>query len=134
MSRTQRLEHLENIKELVLANHDIHFLILDDDTLPPGPSPSLAVYLSPKKLFLKNPGAYLSGVGPMFYTVQSDPLIQAARRYLERLQSLDACQRFDYRDVPELERRYGGMIYRMLTMHQSGDADTQSSSPGHEAR
>ncbi len=134
MSRTQRLEHLENIKELVLANHDIHFLILDDDTLPPGPSPSLAVYLSPKKLFLKNPGAYLSGVGPMFYTVQSDPLIQAARRYLERLQSLDACQRFDYRDVPELERRYGGMIYRMLTMHQSGGADTQSSSPGHEAR
>ena len=134
MSYAQRLEHLENIKELVLANHDIHFLILDDDTLPPGPSPSLAVYLSPKKLFLKNPGAYLSGVGPMFYTVQSDPLIQAARRYLERLQSLDACQRFDYRDVPELERRYGGMIYRMLTMHQSGGADTQSSSPGHEAR
>ena len=132
MSRAQRLEHLENIKERVLANHDIRFLILDDDALPPGPPPGLAVYLSPKKLFLKNPGAYLTGEGPMFYTVQGDTLIQAARRYLEQLPALGVCQRFDYRDVPELERRYGGMIYRMLTMGQDGGSGSPPSPVGPE--
>ena len=120
MSYAQRLEHLENIKDRVLANHDIRFFVLDDDALPPGPQPGFGVYLSPKKLFLKNPDAYLTGEGPMFYTVQSDALIQAARRYLKHLQSLSACRCFDHRDVPELERRYGGMIYRLLTM-QPGD-------------
>ena len=120
MSYAQRLEHLENIKDRVLANHDIRFFVLDDDALPPGPPPGFGVYLSPKKLFLKNPDAYLTGEGPMFYTVQSDALIQAAQRYLKHLQSLSACRCFDHRDVPELERRYGGMIYRLLTM-QPGD-------------
>lgn len=127
MSYAQRLEHLENIKERVLANHDIRFFVLDDDALPPGPQPGFGVYLSPKKLFLKSPGAYLTGEGPMFYTVQSDILIQAAQRYLEHLQSLSACRCFDHRDVPELERRYGGMIYRMLTMHPGGDSEHPAS-------
>lgn len=118
MSPAQRLEHLENIKERVLVNHDIRFLVLDDDALPPGPPPGFAVYLSPKKLFLKSPGAYLTGKGPMFYTVQCDVLIQAARRYLEGLRGLPLCRSFDYRDVAELEGRYGGMLYRMLTLQQ----------------
>lgn len=128
MSYAQRLEHLENIKDRVLANHDIRFFVLDDDALPPGPPPGFGVYLSPKKLFLKSPGAYLTGEGPMFYTVQSDTLIQAAQRYLEHLQSLNACRCFDHRDVPELERRYGGMIYRMLTMQQGSDSERQTHS------
>lgn len=64
----------------------------------------------------------------MFYTVQSDTLIQAAQRYLEHLQSLNACRCFDHRDVPELERRYGGMIYRMLTMQQGSDPERQTHS------
>lgn len=128
MSYAQRLEHLENIKDRVLANHDIRFFVLDDDALPPGPPPGFGVYLSPKKLFLKSPGAYLTGEGPMFYTVQSDTLIQAAQRYLEHLQSLNACRCFDHRDVPELERRYGGMIYRMLTMQQGSDPEHRTHS------
>ena len=66
----------------------------------------------------------------MFYTVQSEVLIQAARRYLEHLQSLNACQCFDHRDVPELERRYGCMIYRMLTLGQGGEPEARSPSGG----
>ena len=33
-----------------------------------------------------------------------------------------------HRDVPELERRYGGMIYRMLTMQQGSDSERQTHS------
>ena len=118
MSPAQRLEHLEAVKERLLGNPNIRFHLLDDDALPAEDLPGLAAYLNPKKLFLKNPSAYLTGKGPLFYTVQSEVLIQAARGFLESLGTLPGSGTYDQRDLAELEGRYGGMLYRMLTLQE----------------
>ena len=118
MSPAQRLEHLEAVKERLLGNPNIRFHLLDDDALPAEDLPGLAAYLNPKKLFLKNPSAYLTGRGPLFYTVQSEVLIQAARGFLESLGTLPGSGTYDQRDLAELEGRYGGMLYRMLTLQE----------------
>ena len=115
MTPAQRLEHLEAVKERLLGNPHIRFILLDDDALPAADQPFLSAYLNHKKLFLKNPSAYLTGKGPMFYTVQSEVLIQAARSFLDSLQRLPGSGVYSQEDVADLEGRYGGMLYRMLT-------------------
>lgn len=116
MSPAQRLEHINRIKDQVLHNSGIRFFLLDDDALPAGFIPNLAVYGNPKKLFLKNPAAYQNGKGTLFYTVQSEALIQITGQYLDTLQKEPFCRVYDQKDVAELENRYGGMLYRMLTL------------------
>ena len=118
MSPGERLEHLEAVKERLLGDPGIRFYLLDDDGLPAEDRPAFSAYLNPKKLFLKSPSAYLTGRGPMFYTVQSEPLIQAARSFLEGLGGQPGTRAYDCRDIPELEKRYGGMLYRMLTLQE----------------
>lgn len=116
MSPDERLEHINRIKDRVLHNPGIRFTVLDDDALPAGFIPNLSVYRNPKKLFLKNPAAYQNGKGTLFYTVQSEALIQATGQYLDSLQEKAICAVYDQKDIPEMEKRYGGMLYRMLTL------------------
>ena len=54
----------------------------------------------------------------MFYTVQSEVLIQAARSFLDSLQRLPGSGVYSQEDVADLEGRYGGMLYRMLTLQE----------------
>lgn len=121
MSPAERLEHLKNVKEQVLSNPGIRFVLIDDDGLLPEDVPAFSVYLNPKKLFIKSPWAYQSGKGPQFYTVQSDTLQEAVREYLTALETLPRSGVYDHRDVEDIEKRYGGMFYRMLTMQEEQD-------------
>ena len=94
---------------------------LDDDALPAEELPGLAAYLNPKKLFLKNPSAYLTGRGPLFYTVQSEVLIQAARGFLESLGTLPGSGTYDQRDLAELEGRYDEAgVQRVVPLEDDG--------------
>lgn len=116
MSPSERLEHINHVKEQVQNNPGIRFIVLDDDSLPADFCANFSVYMNPKKLFLKNPTAYQTGKGPLFYTVLHESLIQASSHYLKDLQSNPICKIYDQKDLTELEHRYGGMLYRMLTL------------------
>ena len=116
MSPSERLEHLENIKKQVMHNPEIRFIVLDDDTFSPSFAPTFSVYINPQKLFLKNPAAYQTKKGPLFYTVQNETLLQAASQYLDSTLSHSSCKVYDSKSLEELENRYGGMLYRMLTL------------------
>ncbi|MPL99725.1 hypothetical protein SDC9_45946 [bioreactor metagenome] len=115
MSPAQRLSHLEKIKEYVTHNPGIRFILLDDDGLSPEVFPAFSAYLNPKKLFLKSPLAYRTGRGPLFYTVPSEALIQAAGSCLDSLKEKPGSSVYDHRNVAELESRYG-MLRRTLTL------------------
>ncbi len=119
MSPKERLEHLDSVKERVLNNQDIRFVLLDDEALPSEHLPSLSAYVTPKKLFLKNPSAYLTGRGPKFYSVHGEGLIRAAGDFLGNWEKRPDCRIYDYRDVEEVESRYGGMMRRMLSVDET---------------
>ena len=116
MTPSERLEHLENIKKQVMHNPGIRFIVLDDDTFSPGFEPIFSAYINPQKLFLKNPAAYQTGKGPLFYTVLNETLLHAAGQYMDSILNHSSCKVYDSKSVEELENRYGGMLYRMLTL------------------
>ena len=69
-----------------------------------------------KKLFLKNPGRYHTDVGPYFYSVLSDQLIQRISSYLDDLKNADYCSHYDAESLQTFYDKYSSLVHRMIDL------------------
>ena len=69
-----------------------------------------------KKLFLKNPGRYHTDVGPYFYSVLSDQLIQRISSYLDDLKNADFCSHYDAESLQTFYDKYSSLVHRMIDL------------------
>lgn len=84
MTPEERKLHIENVLALAKGNPNIHFYVIDDEQLVNTQHLiHFAIFNNRKKLFLKNPERYHTDVGPYFYSVLSDTLVQKISAYLD---------------------------------------------------
>ena len=87
-------------EQLVNTQHLIHF----------------AIFNNRKKLFLKNPKRYHTDVGPYFYSVLSDTLVQKISAYLDSIRTADYCIHYDAESLQTFYDKYGSLVYRMIDL------------------
>ena len=76
----------------------------------------LSLFNNRKKLFLKNPGRYHTDVGPYFYSVLSDQLIQRISSYLDDLKNADFCSHYDAESLQTFYDKYSSLVHRMIDL------------------
>lgn len=75
-----------------------------------------SIFNNRKKLFLKNPGRYHTDVGPYFYSVLSDQLIQRISSYLDDLKNADYCSHYDAESLQTFYDKYSSLVHRMIDL------------------
>lgn len=75
-----------------------------------------SIFNNRKKLFLKNPGRYHTDVGPYFYSVLSDQLIQRISSYLDDLKNADFCSHYDAESLQTFYDKYSSLVHRMIDL------------------
>ncbi|MBX9231538.1 hypothetical protein [Coprococcus catus] len=117
MTPEERKLHIENVLALAKGNPNIHFYVIDDEQLVNTQHLiHFAIFNNRKKLFLKNPERYHTDVGPYFYSVLSDTLVQKISAYLDSIRTADYCIHYDAESLQAFYDKYGSLVYRMIDL------------------
>ena len=117
MTPEERKLHIENVLALAKGNPNIHFYVIDDEQLVNTQHLiHFAIFNNRKKLFLKNPERYHTDVGPYFYSVLSDTLVQKISAYLDSIRTADYCSHYDAESLQAFYDKYGSLVYRMIDL------------------
>ena len=117
MTPEERKLHIENVLALSKKNRNIQFYVIDDEQLVNKQQMiHFSIFNNRKKLFLKNPGRYHTDVGPYFYSVLSDQLIQRISSYLDDLKNADYCSHYDAESLQTFYDKYSSLVHRMIDL------------------
>ena len=117
MTPEERKLHIENVLALSKKNRNIQFYVVDDEQLVNKQQMiQFSIFNNRKKLFLKNPGRYHTDVGPYFYSVLSDQLIQRISSYLDDLKNADYCSHYDAESLQTFYDKYSSLVHRMIDL------------------
>ena len=117
MTPEERKLHIENVLALSKKNRNIQFYVVDDEQLVNKQQMiQFSIFNNRKKLFLKNPGRYHTDVGPYFYSVLSDQLIQRISSYLDDLKNADFCSHYDAESLQTFYDKYSSLVHRMIDL------------------
>ena len=117
MTPEERKLHIENVLALSKKNRNIQFYVIDDEQLVNKQQMiQFSIFNNRKKLFLKNPGRYHTDVGPYFYSVLSDQLIQRISSYLDDLKNADFCSHYDAESLQTFYDKYSSLVHRMIDL------------------
>ena len=117
MTPEERKLHIENVLALSKKNRNIQFYVVDDEQLVNKQQMiHFSIFNNRKKLFLKNPGRYHTDVGPYFYSVLSDQLIQRISSYLDDLKNADYCSHYDSESLQTFYDKYSSLVHRMIDL------------------
>ena len=117
MTPEERKLHIENVLALSKKNRNIQFYVVDDEQLVNKQQMiHFSIFNNRKKLFLKNPGRYHTDVGPYFYSVLSDQLIQRISSYLDDLKNADFCSHYDAESLQTFYDKYSSLVHRMIDL------------------
>lgn len=117
MTPEERKLHIENVLALSKKNPNIQFYVVDDEQLVNTQHlMKFALFNNRKKLFLKNPERYHTNIGPYFYSVLSDHLIQKISDYLDDVQNADYCKHYNAESLQAFYDKYGSLVCRMIDL------------------
>lgn len=122
MTTDERKAHIDNILKLYTKNESLNFYIIDEEKIPYSTKlVNFSLFNNHKKLFLKNIRRFNSDFGPQFYSILNESLINGITNYIDGLKSSDAVICYPASSLPEFMERYGGMVYRMLSLSELND-------------
>jgi len=122
MSVSEREQHIQHVLEMCKVNKNINFYIIDEDNIPFSQHVfSFALFNNHKKLFLKNTNRFYTDFGPQFYSIMNASLINGITKSIDSIKTVDACTHYPAESLQDFMDRYGGMVYRMLSLNELND-------------
>lgn len=119
MSVSEREQHIQHVLDMCKANENINFYVIDEENIPYSQHTfSFALFNNHKKLFLKNTKRFYNDFGPQFYSIMNESLINGITDSIDSIKTLDACYHYTAQSIQEFMDRYGGMVYRMLSLNE----------------
>ena len=122
MTVEERKAHLDHLLEVCRKNENLNFYVIDEEKIPYLQKLiNFALFNNHKKLFLKNINRFKTDFGPQFYSILNEGLINDITQSIEELKNAEAVTNYPAQSVPEFMERYGGMVYRMLSLSELND-------------
>lgn len=122
MSVSEREQHIQHVLEMCKINKNINFYVIDEENVPyPHQRFTFALFNNHKKLFLKNTKRFYSDFGPQFYSIMNESLINLITESMDSIKALDSCYHYPAESIQGFMDRYGGMVYRMLSLNELND-------------
>lgn len=122
MTVEERKAHLDHLLEVCRKNENLNFYVIDEEKIPYSQKLiNFALFNNHKKLFLKNINRFKTDFGPQFYSILNEGLINDITESIEELKTAEAVTNYPAQSVPEFMERYGGMVYRMLSLSELND-------------
>ena len=122
MTPEERTAHIKHVLDVYTKNKNLNFYVIDEEKIPiPVELISFSLFNNHKKLFLKNIKYFDDQYGPQFYSILNEKLINRIAELLESLKSDGAVACYPAVSLPEFMERYGGMVYRMLSLSELND-------------
>jgi hypothetical protein len=113
----ERKLHIQRVLELTKKNPNINFYVIDDEYLPNVQHLlHTSLFNNRRKMFLKNPERYHSDIGPHFYSVFSDKLIDVISEYMDNLRTQPFCFHYDAEALQKFMDKYGTLVERMIDL------------------
>lgn len=122
MTVDERKAHIEHVLEVCKKNPNLNFYVIDEEKIPYSQQLiNFSLFNNHKKLFLKNIRRFKTDFGPQFYSILNEGLINNITECLEELKTASAVTNYPASSIPEFMERYGGMVYRMLSLSELND-------------
>lgn len=117
MTPDERKLHIQKVLDITKNNPNIHFYVIDDEYLPSVQHLlHTSVFNNRKKMFLKNPQRYHTDIGPHFYSVLSDQIINEVSNLFDNIKSHPHCFSYDAEGLQKFAEKYSSLIYRMIDL------------------
>lgn len=122
MTVEERKEHINHLIELSKKNPKLNFFIIDDEKIPYSiKNIDFSLYNNHNKLFIKNIKQFESDFGPQFYSILNEKIINDITNIFEGIKEKDFVTHYNYKKLEDFMDRYGGMVYRMLSLSELND-------------
>lgn len=122
MSVSEREQHIQHVLDMCKTNKNINFYVIDEESIPFSQHGfTFALFNNHKKLFLKNTKRFYTDFGPQFYSIMNESLINNITKSIDSIRGIDACYHYPAESLQEFMDRYGGMVYRMLSLNELND-------------
>ena len=119
MSVEERKAHLDHVLEMCEKNPNINFYVIDEEKISTSPQlMKFSLFNNHKKLFMKNIRRFHTDFGPQFYSILNEGLINMITEYMDDIKNLDSVTNYPASSLPDFMDRYGGMVYRMLSLSE----------------
>lgn len=119
MSTEERVAHIERVIEICDLNPKINFYIIEDENISyPNKYALFSIYNNNSKLFLKNTKSFYDSIGPQFYGVLNERLIEKISICMESLKKENCCYHFSASSLREFKEKYRVMIERIMTLSE----------------
>lgn len=119
MSVEERKAHLDHVLEMCEKNPNINFYVIDEEKISTSPQlMKFSLFNNHKKLFMKNIRRFHTDFGPQFYSILNEGLINMITEYMDDIKNLDSVTNYPASSLPNFMDRYGGMVYRMLSLSE----------------
>ena len=122
MSVSEREAHIKHVLEMCKKNHNLNFYVIDDENINyPQQNYYFAMFNNHKKLFLKNTKHFYTKMGPQFYSILNESLINNITDAVASIKDLPICTHYPAEALQSFMDRYGGMVYKMLSLNELND-------------
>ena len=119
LSVEERKLHIEHLLEQFCKNENLNFYVIDEEKIQyPQSLINFSLFNNHKKLFLKNINRFESEFGPQFYSILNETLINQISKYIDEMKASEAVTVYPATSLPGFMERYGGMVYRMLSLSE----------------
>lgn len=119
MSVEERKAHIDHVLEICSKNENLNFYVIDEEKIQYSQQLiNFSLFNNHKKLFMKNIKRFHSNFGPQFYSILNESLINDISDCMEQLKEVSAVTAYSSQSLPEFMERYGGMVYRMLSLSE----------------
>ncbi len=122
MSMDERKAHIDNVLKIYTKNTELNFYVIDEEKVPyPTKLVNFSLFNNHKKLFLKNIKRFHGDFGPQFYSILNESFINGITECIDELKGSEAVIHYPASSLPEFMERYGGMVYRILSLSELND-------------
>ena len=122
MSVSEREAHIKHVLEMCKKNPNLNFYVIDDENINyPQQNYYFAMFNNHKKLFLKNTKHFYTKMGPQFYSILNESLINNITDAVASIKDLPICTHYPAGALQSFMDRYGGMVYKMLSLNELND-------------
>ncbi|MDD5945317.1 MAG: hypothetical protein PUD43_06350 [Clostridia bacterium] len=122
MTVDERKAHIAHVLKEYSQNENLNFYIIDEEKIHfPTKLINFSLFNNHKKLFLKNINRFHCEYGPQFYSILNEKIIADITKYMDELKDYDSVTHYNATSLPEFMDRYGGMVYKMLSLSELND-------------
>ncbi len=119
MTIEERKEHINYVLEIAKKNPNVNFYVIDDEDMPyPHHLVLFSIFNNRSKLFLKSTTRFNGEIGPQFYTIMNENMLNEIGNCYEEVKKLDCCMHFPAVTLEDFMSKYGAMVYRMLSLSE----------------